>query len=68
MGLRRVPNANWAMFESHYGQDNGGLYLVITKMTSLAEEDQSMGDSKKFADVHGRKRNEEAGGAVGFLH
>ena len=49
------PNANWAVFESYYGEDNGGLYLAITRMTSLAEDDQSMGDSKKFADAVGEE-------------
>jgi hypothetical protein len=54
-GFAKIPNVNWALYESHYGQDNGGLYLVITKMTSLGEEDQGMGDFKKFADVMGEK-------------
>ena len=50
---KAVPNANWAVYESYYGQDNGGLYLLISKVTSLAEEDQGMGDDKKFADAIG---------------
>jgi hypothetical protein len=54
-GFAKVPNVNWAFYESHYGQDNGGLYLVITKMTSLSEEDQGIGDFKKFAEVMGEK-------------
>ena len=54
-GFAKMPNVNWALYESHYGQDNGGLYLVITKMTSLTEEDQGMGDFKKFADAMGDK-------------
>jgi hypothetical protein len=51
----KIPNANWAMYESHFGQDNGGLYLFFTKMTSLSEEDQAMGDSKKFMEIMGEK-------------
>ena len=31
------------------------VYLVITKMTSLSEEDQGIGDFKKFAEVIGEK-------------
>jgi hypothetical protein len=54
-GFAKIPNVNWALYESHYGQDNGGLYLVITKMTSLTEEDQGMGDFKKFSEVMGEK-------------
>jgi hypothetical protein len=46
-------HANWATFESYYGQDNGGVYIAISKMTSLAENDQFMGDDKKFADAMG---------------
>jgi hypothetical protein len=47
------PTANWAVFDSYYGEDNGGLYIAISKMTSLAEDDASMGDDKKFADAVG---------------
>jgi len=54
-GFEKMPNVNWALYESHFGQDNGGLYLVISKMTSLAEEDQGVGDFKKFSDVMGEK-------------
>ncbi len=52
-GFEKIPNANWAMYESHFGQDNGGLYLFFTKMTSLSEEDQSKGDFKKFSEMMG---------------
>ena len=45
--------ANWAVFEDYYGENSGGYYLAISKMTSLAEDDQSMGDDKKFADTMG---------------
>ena len=43
------------MYESHFGQDNGGLYLFFTKMTSLSEEDQGMTDSKTFLEAMGEK-------------
>jgi hypothetical protein len=52
-GYANIPNANWAAFESYYGADNGGMYIAISKMTSLAEDDTSMGDDKKFAEVMG---------------
>jgi hypothetical protein len=52
-GFAKIPNVNWALYESHFGQDNGGVFLVITKMTSLTEEDRGMGDFKKFAEVIG---------------
>jgi hypothetical protein len=46
---KAVPTAHWATFESTYGADNGGVYLVINAMKSLTEVDSSFGDSKKFA-------------------
>jgi hypothetical protein len=52
-GFANIPTANWATFESYYGEDNGGLYIAISKMASLAEDDASMNDDKKFADVMG---------------
>ena len=52
-GYAKIPNANWAAFESYYGEDNGGLYIAISKMASLAEDDASMNDDKKFADAMG---------------
>jgi hypothetical protein len=50
---KAVPNAHWAVFESMYGDQNGGLFLVINPVRSLAEVDESMGDSKKFEAAMG---------------
>ncbi len=50
---KAVPNAHWAVFESMYGTQNGGLYLVFNPMKSLAEVDASLGDSKKFEAAMG---------------
>ena len=50
---KAVPNAHWAVFESMYGDQNGGLYLVFNPMKSLAEVDEGMGDSKKFEAAMG---------------
>jgi len=55
-GYAGIPNANWALFESYYGADNGGLYLAIGKMASLAEDDASMNDDKKFEDALGPEK------------
>ncbi len=52
-GYENIPNANWATFESQYGEDNGGVYIAISKMASLAEDDASMNDDKKFEAVLG---------------
>lgn len=48
-----IPNANWALYESSYGEDNGGLYLVVSLLKSLAEVDQNMEGDKKFAETVG---------------
>ena len=47
------PDAHWATYQSMYGQDNGGVYLVITPMKSLAETDQGIADGKKFMSAQG---------------
>jgi hypothetical protein len=50
---KAVPNANWALYESYYGEDNGGYYAVISTMKSLGEDDASMGDGKKIEEALG---------------
>lgn len=50
---KAAPNARWATYESQYGADNGGVFLVITPLKSLSEVDASMGDFKKFAGAMG---------------
>jgi hypothetical protein len=53
-GFADVPGVNWAFFESYYGVDNGGLYLAVSKMTSLSEDDTNMTADKKLADKLGK--------------
>jgi hypothetical protein len=45
---KSVPHAHWATFESMYGADNGGRFIVFNLMKSLAEVDTGMGDGKQF--------------------
>jgi hypothetical protein len=52
-GYANIARANWAAFESYYGEDNGGLYIAVSKMASLADDDAGMNDDKKFADAMG---------------
>ncbi|HEY6375618.1 MAG TPA: hypothetical protein VIX90_08850 [Edaphobacter sp.] len=47
------PDTHWAVYQSMYGVDNGGVYLVMTPMKSLAETDQGIADSKKFMSALG---------------
>jgi hypothetical protein len=49
----KIPNAHWATFEKMYGVGNGGRYISITPMKSLAEVDQEMMDEKGFAAAVG---------------
>jgi len=44
---------HWVVYQSQYGADNGGVYLVITAMKSLAEVDTGMADFGKFAGLLG---------------
>jgi hypothetical protein len=46
---------HWATYQSVYGMDNGGVYLVFNAMRSLAEVDSGFGDSKKFEAQLGEK-------------
>jgi hypothetical protein len=47
------PNAHWATYESMYGANNGGLFLVLNPIKSMAEIDEGFGDSKKFEATMG---------------
>ncbi len=50
---KAAPDVNWAVYESAYGADNGGEFLVIQPLKSLAEVDKGFGDSKKFEETIG---------------
>jgi hypothetical protein len=52
-GYAKVPNMHWATFESMYGADNGGLYLVMSSMKSLSEVDAEDAQSRQFMDAMG---------------
>jgi hypothetical protein len=45
---KTVPDAHWAMFESMYGMDNGGVFLMITPMKSASEIDHELTASDAF--------------------
>ncbi|WP_263365308.1 hypothetical protein [Edaphobacter bradus] len=50
---KAVPDAKWAVFESAYGADNGGVFVVFNPMKSLAEVDKGFADEKKFMESMG---------------
>jgi len=47
-GFASIPAAHWATYESTFAEDNGGVWVAITPMKSMAEVDQSMADGMKF--------------------
>lgn len=52
---RKVSHdAHWATFESVYGANNGGVFLVMTPLKSLSEADQGMAEGKQFAEALGK--------------
>jgi hypothetical protein len=55
-GYEKVPSAKWALFESVYGTDNGGMFLVFNPMKSLAEVEEGYADQKKFVDAMGEDK------------
>jgi hypothetical protein len=50
---KAVPDAKWAVFESAFGANNGGMVAIFIPMKTLAEVDQSFADDKKFSDAMG---------------
>jgi hypothetical protein len=50
---KAVPESQWATFESTFGQNNGGVYLVFIPMKSLAEMDTRFADGKKLSGAVG---------------
>jgi hypothetical protein len=52
-GYEKIADAKWAVFESAYGADNGGMFAVFNPMKSLTEVDQSLADEKKFNEAMG---------------
>lgn len=52
-GYEKIADARWVTYESQYGMDNGGVYVVFTPMKSAAEIDHSLGEGKAFAAAMG---------------
>jgi hypothetical protein len=60
-GFAKFPEAHWAVFESKYGEDNGGVWISINPMRSLNEIDKGMADGKSFAAALGDAGMQHAG-------
>jgi hypothetical protein len=52
---KTVPEAHWAVFESMYGVDNGGVFLVINPIKSMSEIDQAFPQSKQVMAAIGEE-------------
>jgi hypothetical protein len=51
-GYNGVPQMNWVTFESQYGPE-GHAFLIITRLKSMADADQMLGQDKGFAEALG---------------
>lgn len=65
-GFANMADQHWAIFESRFGETNGGEYVVINPMRSLAELDKGMTTGQSFMTAQGAagmKRIEDLAGA-----
>jgi hypothetical protein len=60
-GFSKFPNSHWAMYEGKWGENNGGLWVVINPMRALGEVDKGMADSKAFFAAQGDANMKHAG-------
>jgi len=60
-GFNKIPDAHWATFESQYGENNGGTWLVVNPMRSLNEVDKGMANGKAFMAAMGDAGMQKAG-------
>ena len=60
-GFGKFPNAHWATYESKWGENNGGLWVVINPMRTLGEVDKGMADGKAFFAAQGEANMKHAG-------
>ena len=55
---KMTPENHWAVFESMYGANNGGVFLVISPYKSLSEVDQGLCQLQAIRRHTGRERHE----------
>jgi hypothetical protein len=60
-GFTKFPDAHWAMFESKWGENNGGLWVIINPMRTLGEVDKGLADGKAFFAAQGDANMKHAG-------
>lgn len=47
-GFEKAPEVHWAAYESIYGENNGGVWVVINPMRSLDEVDKGMAEDRQL--------------------
>jgi hypothetical protein len=52
-GFEKMPEVHWAAYESMYGENNGGVWIVINPMKSLDEVDKGLASGKQFESAVG---------------
>jgi hypothetical protein len=60
-GFAKFPEAHWAVFESQFGEDNGGVWISINPMRSLSEVDKGLASGKAFEAALGEAGMKHAG-------
>jgi hypothetical protein len=60
-GFNKIPGAHWALFESKWGENNGGDWVSVNPMRSLGEVDKGLADSKAFMAAQGDANMQHAG-------
>lgn len=48
-----VPDARWTTYESQYGWENGGVYIIIRPLRSLEEVDTRLANGPKVREATG---------------
>jgi hypothetical protein len=60
-GFAKFTEAHWAVFESQFGEDNGGVWISINPMRSLSEVDKGLASGKAFEAALGEAGMKHAG-------
>jgi hypothetical protein len=60
-GFAKIPEAHWAVFESQYGEDNGGVWISVNPMRTLSEVDKGLASGKAFQTALGEAGMKHAG-------
>ena len=51
--MKARPDAVWSTYESQYGWENGGVFLIIQPLRSLEDVDRRIADRDKVREAMG---------------